>query len=101
MLLLHPDAHFFLFSDDPEHAFHLISNHHIMHHQVTIVPPSFTDQQSLYLGTLCRHHILSNSSFSWWMQFLARHNDQLVIAPRRWMNDNTPIALYDPSWLLL
>lgn len=101
MLQYHPNAHFFLFSDDPEQAIQIIHNHLVPNHQITIVPSSFSDQQSLYLGTLCRHHILSNSSFSWWMQYLAHGNDQLVIAPRRWMNDDTPVALYDPSWLLL
>lgn len=101
MLQHHPDAHFFLFSDDPERALQLIPESLIINTPITLVPSSFTDQQSLYLGSLCRHHILSNSSFSWWMQYLAHHDDQIVIAPRHWMNDSTPVALYAPSWLLV
>jgi hypothetical protein len=31
-----------------------------------------------------RHHVLSNSSFSWWGAWLADHADQTVIAPRQW-----------------
>lgn len=101
MLDLHPDARFFLFSDDPESALQLIPDSLILNPPITVIPTSFSDQQTLYLGTLCRHHILSNSSFSWWMQYLADHKDQTVIAPRRWMNDVTPVALYSPSWQLL
>lgn len=101
MLDLHPDARFFLFSEDPERALQLIQESLIPNLLITVIPTSFSDQQTLYLGTLCRHHILSNSSFSWWMQYLADHKDQTVIAPRRWMNDVTPVALYSPSWQLL
>jgi len=96
MRLQQPDAHFFLFSDEPDRAIRLI---HVP--DVTIIPSTLTDQQSLYLGTLCHHHILSNSSFSWWMQYLAHHPTQIVIAPRRWMNDDTPISLYQPHWLTI
>lgn len=101
MLDRHPDAHFFLFSDDPSRALQLILESSIPNTPITVVPTSFSDQQTLYLGTLCRHHILSNSTFSWWMQYLAHHKDQMVIAPRRWLNDSTPVALYDPSWQIL
>lgn len=93
---LQPDARFFLFSDEPERASQLL---HLP--EVTVIPSTYTDQQSLYLGTLCHHHILTNSSFSWWMQYLAQRDDQVVIAPSRWMNDQTPIALYDSHWHLL
>lgn len=91
-----PDATFFLFSDDPLQASALLNMS-----DVQIVPSHFSDQQSLYLGSLCRHHIISNSSFSWWMQYLAFHDDQVVIAPRRWMNDETPTPQYQSHWILL
>jgi hypothetical protein len=31
-----------------------------------------------------QHHVVSNSSFSWWGAWLADHPDQIVIRPRRW-----------------
>ncbi len=40
----------------------------------------------MHLMTLCRHHIIANSSFSWWGAWLCTHDGQTVIAPRRWMN---------------
>lgn len=91
-----PDATFFLFSDDIEQA-----NAWLNLPEVRVISSHFTDQQSLYLGSLCRHHIISNSSFSWWMQYLAYHEKQIVIAPRRWMNDDTPTPQYQSHWTLL
>lgn len=35
----------------------------------------------------CKHFILSNSSFSWWVQYLSRNKDKVVIAPDHWYNN--------------
>jgi hypothetical protein len=41
----------------------------------------FTD---LYLQSMCNHHIIANSSFSWWGAWLSTSADQQVIAPAAW-----------------
>lgn len=38
----------------------------------------------LRLMSLCRHHVLANSSFSWWGAWLAEQPGQVVLAPQRW-----------------
>lgn len=38
----------------------------------------------LWLMTLARHHIIANSSFSWWGAWLAQRQDGETIAPARW-----------------
>jgi hypothetical protein len=38
----------------------------------------------LRLMAACRHHIIANSSLSWWGAWLAHHSEQVVIAPRPW-----------------
>lgn len=97
ILQQYPEAHFFIFSDSPERASTLLP----ASLPSTAIPPHVTPQQSLYLGSLCRHHIISNSSFSWWMQYLAHHENQIVIAPRRWMNDETPTPQFQSHWILV
>lgn len=39
------------------------------------------DYEDLYLMSLCRHHIIANSSFSWWAAWLGAHEGTIVCAP--------------------
>ena len=48
----------------------------------------------------CRHHIIANSSFSWWGAWLNENPDKLVIAPKKWFScqeKNTKDLIPD-SW---
>jgi hypothetical protein len=56
--------------------------------------------QDLRLMSLCRHHILANSSFSWWGAWLSSSTDGLVIAPERWYAIDRPTPDLIPSrWI--
>lgn len=64
--------------------------------------PDHDNYESMYLMSKCRHFIISNSTFSWWGQFLSLNADKIVIAPERWCNEGYGYtALYSDQWILL
>jgi hypothetical protein len=93
--------HFFVFSDDPAWA----REHFTAPHAMTVVDHNGSDKahEDLRLMSLCRHHIIANSSFSWWGAWLNPRSDKLVIAPSLWFNETSfdTIDLLPASWLRL
>jgi hypothetical protein len=75
---------FFIFSDDPTW---------VREHLNTGSPTVFVDfngpdkdYEDLRLMSLCQHHIVANSSFSWWGAWLCQNTEKIVIAPKKWFN---------------
>ena len=76
----HPYARFFVFSDDIEWC-----KEHIRFDKNTIIVPNYAVRQFAYieLMSLCNHHIISNSSFSWWGAVLNTKKESMVISPSK------------------
>jgi hypothetical protein len=90
----------FIFSDDipwaREHLDIPFPCHYIDHNKG---PESYNDMR---LMSVCRHHIIANSSFSWWGAWLNPAPDKIVVAPRRWFANGWSIEdLIPAAWVSL
>lgn len=92
-----PNAVIFLFSDNVDLAKQELE----LDDDIECIPPDIDDQQTMYLGGVCRNFVISNSSFSWWMQYLSRKEDRLVFAPSRWYAQPCPCDIYQGNWKLV
>lgn len=74
-----PDAQFFVFTDDKEYASNLMDKTKASFEIVDYVKQNST-LEDFYLMCSCSHHIVANSSYSWWAAYLG-NRDVCVIAP--------------------
>ena len=72
---------FFVFSDDIEDV------KRVMHFPFEVIYERGNDPvwEKLRLMYSCRHFIISNSTFSWWAQYLGRNPNKIVYAPIPWL----------------
>ena len=60
----------------------------------------YRDSTELYLMSACKHHILANSSFSWWGAWLSDH-EGMTIAPSKWLNNKNMTDIYTNDMTLI
>ena len=87
-----PDTKFFVFSDDKEY----IRENYGAEPFIPVDDERLTDIEEFYLMYLCDHHILANSSFSWWPAWLDDNSDALILAPEKWINGKEWEKIYTP-----
>lgn len=96
-----PQAQFYIFADDPNWARANLMNGPRM--QIVDHNGPEHDYEDLRLMSYCRHHIIANSSFSWWGAWLNPAPQKLVVAPARWFitAERDTRDLLPPTWLRL
>ena len=79
------DPIFFIFSDDIA----WVKNNLLFANQAVFVDHNKNTESynDMRLMSLCKHHIIANSSFSWWGAWLNTNPDKLVIAPKNWFRN--------------
>ena len=92
----HPEATVFVFSDDIAWAKANLDTAGLP----AVFMPRGDAVGDMNLMALCRGFILSNSTYSWWAQYLAGE-DRRVWAPDRWYAHTKQTALYQPDWQLI
>lgn len=75
---------FFVFSDDPDWC---RAHYHRPDFQIVDEPASRTDPlNDLHLMSLAKHHIIANSSYSWWGAWIGKNPEQKVFMPDPWLH---------------
>ena len=56
--------------------------------------------EDIFLMSQCRHHVIANSSFSWWGAWLNDRKEKWVLAPERYvMRDDGLFGVFNKDWL--
>lgn len=97
----YPDATFFVFSDDIPRVAKELSTLGDLHYV-----QGNTQEEDLHLMSLCKHAIISNSTYGWWAAWLNRNPNKTVIAPQQWfgpelMKKHDISDLLPPDWTTL
>ena len=88
------NPHFLIFSDDYDWVRENLNFSEKKFTLMDFIPDTLLHFK---LMCLCKHHIIANSTFSWWPAWLKKQtNDKIVIAPKKWLNGKL-----QPSGLIL
>lgn len=96
---------FYVFTDNPEWVAENLND--IDYELVEGNPISgWGSHFDMQLMSLCKHNIISNSTYSWWGAFLNANKDKIVVCPDAWFNpqavekcQSTPLLCED--WIAL
>jgi hypothetical protein len=89
---------FFVFTDDPD----WIRSTFTFDYTLVEGNVATNSWKDMYLMSLCKHHIIANSTFSWWGAWLNPSAGKMVIVPKRWFGNemNKEMEhLSPPEWI--
>lgn len=89
---------FFIFSDDIEWCKENIKDEN---YEFYYESGNDSIDEKLRLMSSCKHFIVSNSTFSWWAQYLGTYNKKIVIGPSKMYKYNIDSELILDDWIKL
>ena len=94
-----PGVRLFVFSDDPDwfegQMGPALGQYEIVRHN-----SGRRNANDMRLMSLANHHIIANSSFSWWGAWLNPTVDKIIVTPKQWFLDGTnDMDLIPSSWM--
>lgn len=92
-----PNASWFIFSDDVNWAKKTLK------FPGKVYSESGKDNVAVKLALMssCKHFIISNSSFSWWAQYLSTNPEKIVFGPSKWYVKNWKNDMLMSNWHLI
>jgi hypothetical protein len=90
-----PNATYLIFSDDIEWCKEIFGDDFVF-------MEGNNQYEDLCLMSLCKHNIISNSSYSWWAAWLNSNPEKSIVAPSEWFTNPKPLDdLYPKNWILI
>lgn len=93
----HKEPRYIVFSDDVEWC----KNNMVFPDNTLYESGKNTLAQKIEMMSSCKNFIISNSTFSWWVQQLSENENKKVIAPKKWNNFSYCDDLYSKDWILI
>jgi Glycosyl transferase family 11 len=93
-----PDSYFVIFSDDTDWCLQWPALRGV---DSVVMRPPRSAQADLALMVWCSHHIITNSTFSWWAAWLCENPAKRVFMPHRWLNrwSSRECGVTVPGWV--
>lgn len=92
------ESKFFIFSDDIEWA---KDNINIDNNLIYVDSKyNLSDLDELFLMSICKNHIIANSTYSWWGAWIGSSKAGITICPKNWYKSSKqPNALFPEKWI--
>lgn len=101
----YPDGVFYVFSNDLKWAKNWLETRYkkpgaeALPEQFCLIEETteHTGFLDMMLMSKCKHHVIANSSFSWWASWINHFEDKCIIAPEKWFNSQECRDIHTPQ----